>query len=643
MCAGAYPQDSSPQGPSGAGTPLPHCAAGQKEAEVEHALHKDEACSKKGKESAEDREKMTAARSKAKSLTPVMKAAQEAARSTSRISMDHVQAATSSIASGSRDHAQDPVPKQNPDAKPGGAHRDFDSTKGYPGEGPTGTSTQGMTRQYTSSVPAAVAQQSTSKVPPYWDTSLELRGYPFRIWRRDVEVWCAGTELSERQQGPALVQQLGGTCRRLAQEIGVDVLTQGRWDQAGKQTHTGVQVLLEGLTRRYAALDVEADVMRLIELITFKRKPWETIDDAFSRFETTHNRANAMPQFDMPTTALAWLLLEALHIPRDGWSLLSCVTGGQPPITAAQLQDLMTSIRQQGHFAEHSQDGPSTSSEGMKGDTGLPGKDRNPQCHGTEDRQEDDELDDNPWSELDNDDPWSRFGSYLGGRDHGKGSARQEGEQDESEEVSATHEEDRPCCSHRQSDFNEEVDDNFNVYAGIITLVNDTDTESEMDTEGMSAEEAEYCYYGPYGKEETYESLKEAYLVHKKRFRRFARRGPRRYRSPEHTGNVSFKGRKGCKGKDHDGKGGSSKSSVVSPLSLAKGKGKSQGKKSFSKGPGLFTLENPRGTDGKIMRCHGCGSAQHLISRCPSREGKGKGGKQIHLMEYIGQGEFRGL
>jgi len=185
----------------------------------------------------------------------------------------------------------------------------------------------------------------------------------------------------------------------------------------------------------------------------------------------------------MPTTALAWMLLEALHIPRDGWSLLSCVTGGQPPITAAQLEDLMTSIRQQGHVAEHLEDGPSTSSEGMKGDTGLFGKNRNPQYRDAEDRQKKDELDkdnpwseldkDNPWSELDKDDPWnefdngdpwSRFGSYLGGRDYGKGLARKEGKQDQSEEVSAPYEEDRTCRSYRQSDFDEEVDDNFNIY-----------------------------------------------------------------------------------------------------------------------------------------------------------------------------------
>ena len=44
-----------------------------------------------------------------------------------------------------------------------------------------------------SMVTADVAQQSTSKFPPYWSPELERKGYPFRIWSKDVLLWCAGT------------------------------------------------------------------------------------------------------------------------------------------------------------------------------------------------------------------------------------------------------------------------------------------------------------------------------------------------------------------------------------------------------------------------------------------------------------------
>ena len=35
---------------------------------------------------------------------------------------------------------------------------------------------------------AHTAQQSSSKVPPYWSPELELRGYPFRTYVQDVNL-----------------------------------------------------------------------------------------------------------------------------------------------------------------------------------------------------------------------------------------------------------------------------------------------------------------------------------------------------------------------------------------------------------------------------------------------------------------------
>ena len=40
------------------------------------------------------------------------------------------------------------------------------------------------------------------------------------------------------------------------------------------------------------------------------------------------------------------------------------------------------------------------------------------------------------------------------------------------------------------------------------------------------------------------------------------------------------------------------------------------------------------------MRCHGCGSEQHLISKCPNRKGKGKGGKKPHFLTMPMQGSL---
>ena len=37
---------------------------------------------------------------------------------------------------------------------------------------------------------------STSKIPPFWEPTLELRGYPFRVWLQDLDVWAAGIEVN---------------------------------------------------------------------------------------------------------------------------------------------------------------------------------------------------------------------------------------------------------------------------------------------------------------------------------------------------------------------------------------------------------------------------------------------------------------
>lgn len=55
-------------------------------------------------------------------------------------------------------------------------------------------SLHGTARFHYPMVPATeMVQQSTSKVPLYWDPPLELRGQPSHIWRQDVNVWRAGT------------------------------------------------------------------------------------------------------------------------------------------------------------------------------------------------------------------------------------------------------------------------------------------------------------------------------------------------------------------------------------------------------------------------------------------------------------------
>ena len=150
---------------------------------------------------------------------------------------------------------------------------------------------------------------------------------------------------------------------------------------------------------------------------------------------------------------------------------------------------------------------------------------------------------------------------------------------------------------------------------------NDTDTEDEMDEAMMSPEEVA-SYYGSF-EGCTEQSLRHEYMFAKRRFRRFTNKRSRFSRFPRRPGSWDLrfgKGGKGGKGRKGKGKGkGYYAGFPFGPSSLAGGKGKK------GKGRG-----NPIGGDGEQMKCHGCGSTDHLVGAC-DKKGKGKGG--FHFAE----------
>ena len=127
---------------------------------------------------------------------------------------------------------------------------------------------------------------STSKVPPYWEPGLEQRGYPFRIWLQDVDVWSTGTELQPELQAPAVVQRLGGAARALAREVPTAELRDGRVDPQNGNIDSGLTILVRGLARRFGQFAVETSTRCIIDMLSFRRRSNENIDEALSRFET---------------------------------------------------------------------------------------------------------------------------------------------------------------------------------------------------------------------------------------------------------------------------------------------------------------------------------------------------------------------
>jgi hypothetical protein len=281
--------------------------------------------------------------------------------------------------------------------------------------------------------------------------------------------------------------------------------------------------------------------------------------------------------------------------------LLLAPTGGTFPADAGGFHNLMLAIRRQGHIAEHTHAGPTTLDEGRR----RPGGTGNYFWDGDDFVQP---AMSGPSSSFFGDDvasaraPVSDGHWFYGGPSDMYGDWSGAGGWNSGYEAQPEHNFDDggfSVCSTCQQYWYDDNDD-----------YNDTDTEDEFDESLFSPDELA-SYYGSF-EGCTEQSLRQEYMFAKRRFRRFTNqrsRGSRFPRRPQ-SWDLRYGGGKGKRGK---GKGKYYAGFPFGPSSLAGGKGKSKGK-----GKG-----NPIGADGQQMKCHGCGSTDHLIGSCPKGKGKG--------------------
>ena len=194
---------------------------------------------------------------------------------------------------------------------------------------------------------------STSKIPPYWEPAYELKGYPFRTWLQDLSIWAAGTELNQELQAPAVAQRLGGTAKDLVREVPAEALRDGRVDPDIGLHQTGLQMLIAGLERRHGQFAVEVSTQAIIRLLNFRRG-LASVDEALSRFEAIRVQVRQQAfGFDQPAPVTAWLLLEAMAVPRRIWPLCLAPTAGQLLADEVGFRNLTVAIRHQGNISEH--------------------------------------------------------------------------------------------------------------------------------------------------------------------------------------------------------------------------------------------------------------------------------------------------
>eukprot|EP00971_Amphidinium_carterae_P128406 2543630-Amphidinium_carterae.1 len=190
---------------------------------------------------------------------------------------------------------------------------------------------------------------NNTKTPPSWDPA-KSEQYSFDHWRKDTLLWASATELKEEQRALAVVLRLGGMARHLAREVDTSILVNGDFVE-GKHL-SGLEILLKGLEKRFAPLQVEEGTKSIAALFTFRRQGHETIDQALARWDVLRQRAKEQGQCELSSAGYAWQLLQGLQVPPVMWSQLLARFDGVLPTTESSLRELTTLVRRQGHLSE---------------------------------------------------------------------------------------------------------------------------------------------------------------------------------------------------------------------------------------------------------------------------------------------------
>jgi len=465
---------------------------------------------------------------------------------------------------------------------------------------------------------------ATNKVPPEWDPAWS-KAYPFRTWLQDVLMWAAACDLDGPQQGPAVIMRLGGAARAMCRTIDTATAINGATidlgDGNGLTAISGLAVVLRGLGKEFAPLDYETSVSVMAEYLAFKKLASESIDGALSRFATVRQKARAEGH-QLPPAFQSYLLLTGLHVQPLMWSTFLQPLMGRLPVTDDEMTQLTQYIRRQGHLLERGN--PLTDNSNSN----------QPTYFAEEQNAGLGQADGSVW--LQNPVPFeARPQQYMPSYpqqympSYPQPSVTSYQPSVTSYPPSVT--------SYQQSGTSYQTQWDWNVNACVgepgtecptcgMYIVDECDAISSSATsEEQSHPERDEVLerYAQYPDQNLAAAeLRDAYYIHRKRWRRFTGKFPRTYRRPFRKGS----GRKGFGkgyGKNRSGKGLGY--GLPGVLYTSDPQGHYWGKKGGGK---HFDRVNPTGKDGQPMKCFRCGSDRHLASKChlPRTDGKGFGG-----------------
>jgi len=200
-------------------------------------------------------------------------------------------------------------------------------------------------------------QLATGRIPPGYDPSNERR-YPYRTWLVDIALWRVATDADAARHGPMVAIRLGGAARDLVRELDANTLSVGRniVDQAGQVQHQeGLDYLIQLLTRNFAPLAQEVQLSAIHELFVFRKGHSESYDEVITKYELMLHRVEIHGNIQVPIILKAYMLLNALHVPRSVWVTLLAPTVGMLPQDDLQYRAFLVYLRASGHLIDGSQ------------------------------------------------------------------------------------------------------------------------------------------------------------------------------------------------------------------------------------------------------------------------------------------------
>jgi hypothetical protein len=416
---------------------------------------------------------------------------------------------------------------------------------------------------------------------------MEYRGensYSFKTWTRDLLLWTiANGDIEPHRQAAMILGQLKGAAQTLTREIPINIIMNG--GVLNGNHVDGPTYILNLLSERYAQLGEESRLRTTTNLMQFRKRHNERIDDLLTRFDVLRQRAETQGGIDMNYEALTWLLLSACNPNEHQLLMLLQDFRGRYPTTEQEYRTLTQSLRRMGHILENS---PDNIAQQLRRSDG--GRNQPPAYVIT-----------GGWGEPQppqQPTQWNQSGN--------SGWSQQQWTTDTWQQPPNQEWGGQPTYPQWEAPL----------------PVDDTNVEfdSATDTETVSSiGENVYDYSDipdnlPADQRE--EAIYWAYQRAKGRYRRFTNkpnRGVRRHFRRKGKGKGKHPGAYLQSLTDQE---------LESIFFNKKGRGKAFGKKSSGKGKGR--RQNPKGKDGQIMKCRVCGSTEHFQKECP-RGGKGAG------------------